>query len=262
MLTRNRGIIRDEEQVDLAHTTVAIAGVGGGGGHVAVTLARMGVGGFTLADPEDFEIENLNRQAGCTRATIGRNKAVVIRESILAINPDAKVRFFPEGITDGNLTDFLADASLVIDETEYTRHWLAVMLARAARERQLAVVTGFNIAFGALLTSFQPNGMTLEEYLGLDPDSPLEVIRQAEVPLERWIPVPCPPSYLAAELIAAVATGEIPAPSVAPGVYLVAGMVATEAFNQLVGRQAPVAAPTVRWFDALDGRLEDVTIDI
>jgi hypothetical protein len=39
-------------------------------------------------------------------------------------------------------------------------------------------------------------------------------------------------------------------------------MVATEAFNQLVGRQTPVAAPTVRWFDALDGRLEDVTIDI
>jgi tRNA A37 threonylcarbamoyladenosine dehydratase len=79
-LARNRGLISDVEQRRLAASTVLIAGVGGVGGRVAETMARVGIGHLIVTDPDQFAVSNLNRQAGCTRETLGRNKAVVIAE--------------------------------------------------------------------------------------------------------------------------------------------------------------------------------------
>jgi len=258
--TRNLGIISQSEQVQLSRSRVAIAGVGGDGGLVAETLARMGVSSFALADPEVFEVENLNRQNGSSVATLGRNKAEVIGEIIRGINPEAQITLYEDGIHEANVTEFVAGCNLVIDETEFTLHHLAVMLARASRSEGIAVVTGFNVAFGCLMTSFQADGMSLETYLGLDESASLEEIAATPVGLDRWIPRL--PGYVDDDALMAVIMGTIPAPSVAPGVCLAAGLVATEAFIQLIGRQPPLAAPTVRWFDAYESTLEDVVVAI
>src|SRR5271165_2808853 len=58
---RNRGLISSEEQRRLRDCRVAIAGMGGVGGVHLATLARLGVGHFTIADPDEFEIANFNR---------------------------------------------------------------------------------------------------------------------------------------------------------------------------------------------------------
>jgi len=71
---RNLGFLTQVEQARLENATVSIAGVGGDGALLAVELARMGVGSFKLADPDPFDIENTNRQAVCSEATIGVNK--------------------------------------------------------------------------------------------------------------------------------------------------------------------------------------------
>ncbi len=75
---RNLGFISQAEQDKLSETSVAIAGAGGDGGELAVLLARMGFGEIRLADPDPFEIENINRQAVCTTRTVGMNKAVAV----------------------------------------------------------------------------------------------------------------------------------------------------------------------------------------
>lgn len=98
--------------------------------------------------------------------------------------------------------------------------------------------------------SFAPDGYTLERVLGLPEDAPLDEVGKTHVPLDRWIRRL--PSYAESELVEAVSTGVIPAPSVAPGVSLVAGFVATEVFNLLVARTAPRVVPSILWADALD----------
>src|SRR6516162_5311915 len=75
---RNRGIINPQEQEKLRTSHVAVAGVGGVGGIDLVTLARLGIGRFTIADPDVFEISNTNRQYGAASSTLSSPKADVM----------------------------------------------------------------------------------------------------------------------------------------------------------------------------------------
>lgn len=249
-IERNRGFIGQAEQTKLQEAVIGVAGAGGDGGKLAVTLARMGVAQFRLADPEVFEPENLNRQEGCTHANLGKNKAQVIADSINTINPDAQVKVFTEGITEANVDEFTQGLTLVADEMEYTQHWLAVMLARKCREQGIPVVMGFNVGFGGMVTSFTSKSRTIEEVLGFSPRLSLKEVKKVTVPLDKWIPRI--PSYVDPKVLVAVSKGEISAPSVAPGVDIAAGYTAVEIFNHLTGRKKPVLAPRVLWFDAME----------
>ncbi len=117
---RNLGFISQAEQDKLSETSVAIAGAGGDGGELAVLLARMGFGEIRLADPDPFEIENINRQAVCTTRTVGMNKAVAVAEYLHEINPDISTPVYTDGVTRDNVGKFVEGADLVIDETEFT----------------------------------------------------------------------------------------------------------------------------------------------
>jgi len=54
----------------LADTRVLIAGLGGGGSHIAQQLAHLGVGHIALVDPQTIEASNLNRLIGATDADV------------------------------------------------------------------------------------------------------------------------------------------------------------------------------------------------
>lgn len=71
---------------------VALFGVGGVGGHCCEALARCGVGAFTLVDMDTVSPSNINRQAVAYHSTVGRLKTEVMREKILDINPQCRVR--------------------------------------------------------------------------------------------------------------------------------------------------------------------------
>ncbi len=73
--TRNLGWLNEGEQLALRGKCVAIAGMGGVGGVELLTLARLGIGQFRIADFDRFDIVNFNRQIGATVQTIGRPKA-------------------------------------------------------------------------------------------------------------------------------------------------------------------------------------------
>jgi len=49
-----------------------------GGSHV-LTLTRLGVGKFTIADLDVFDLANFNRQAGASLSHVGRTKVEVLR---------------------------------------------------------------------------------------------------------------------------------------------------------------------------------------
>ena len=111
-------LLLGREAIDkLAHSRVAIFGVGGVGGYVCEALVRSGVAAFDLIDKDTVALSNLNRQIIATRKTIGKYKAEVMRDRILEINPDADVRihncfFLPENADDFPFEeyDYIVDA--------------------------------------------------------------------------------------------------------------------------------------------------------
>lgn len=64
----------------LRESIVSIAGVGGGGSHIAQQLAHLGVGTINLLDHDVLEPWNLDRVVGSTSGDIGRLKVEIVRE--------------------------------------------------------------------------------------------------------------------------------------------------------------------------------------
>lgn len=76
----------------LAQSRVAVFGIGGVGGYVVEALVRSGIGAVDLIDNDTVCLSNLNRQIIATRKTIGQYKTDVMKERILSINPECKVK--------------------------------------------------------------------------------------------------------------------------------------------------------------------------
>lgn len=243
---RNRGFISPEEQEVLLESKVAIAGTGGGGGQLAIDLARLGVGNFALADPEEFSVENINRQFGSNHVTIGRNKAEVVAEEILKINPHAKVDVFTDGVTEKNVANFVNGANLVIDETEYTTPEIAVIINRESRKNNLPVTMVQTVGHGARAMNFHPEGSTFEELMDFDKTASIEEIKQGkQPPLRYWAGQV--PEYVNMKTFKSVAKGEMTAPVPATGISVTAGVAATQAMNILLSEISPSRGEDVIW---------------
>ncbi|MEW8207449.1 MAG: ThiF family adenylyltransferase, partial [Candidatus Thiodiazotropha taylori] len=96
--SRNIGWLTEAEQQQLSNARVAIAGLGGVGGSHLLTLTRLGVGRFNLADFDSFAVENFNRQTGANLNTVGKPKLDTMIDAALAINPLLDIKPFPEGV--------------------------------------------------------------------------------------------------------------------------------------------------------------------
>jgi hypothetical protein len=90
--TRNIGFVTEAEQDRLRSASVFVCGTGGMGGAALMALARAGVGRFVLADIDEFEVSNLNRQVFAFSDTIGRHKAEASAEVLKRINPELSLK--------------------------------------------------------------------------------------------------------------------------------------------------------------------------
>ena len=127
--SRNIGWVTEVEQQALRGKRVAIAGLGGVGGVHFLTLARLGVGHFAIADLDRFDLVNFNRQVGATTQTLGRSKVETLAGMALEINPELDIRTFEDGVRPDNLDAFLDGADVYVDGLDF--------FAFDARERTL-----------------------------------------------------------------------------------------------------------------------------
>ncbi len=74
----------------LKQQTVAIVGLGSGGGFVAESLAMSGVGRFILIDADTLQAANVVRHV-CDRGDVGRPKVEAVADRIRARSPDAQI---------------------------------------------------------------------------------------------------------------------------------------------------------------------------
>ncbi|MGR6008640.1 ThiF family adenylyltransferase [Bacillus cereus] len=92
----------EEEQVQrqkkLRDAVIGIAGTGGIGGALAARLVRMGVRNLKLADPDSFDVTNMNRQMGADLDHLGKNKAEVVAEMTYNLTKDVNIEVYPEGL--------------------------------------------------------------------------------------------------------------------------------------------------------------------
>ena len=244
LFSRNIGVITDEEQERLRGACVGIAGNGGVGGAYALTLARMGVGAFHLADFDVFEAANFNRQQGATIPSIGRPKTEVLSEMILAINPTAKVTLFNEGITAGTIGAFLEGVNLVMDGLDFYALPARRILFPACERLGIHVVTSGPIGLTTTLHVFGPGAMPFEEYF----DFASCKTRGEE--LAAFVVGVTPALLQLGQIdIRKVDFGAQRAPSFATAIQLCAGLACSEAMRVLLGRGTPFLAPRYFQFD-------------
>jgi len=244
LFSRNLGVVTEGEQERLRSACVGIAGCGGVGGAYALTFARMGVGAFHLADFDGFEPANFNRQQGATLANLGRPKTEVLREMILAINPEAKVTLFPQGITAGSVEAFLTGASLVMDGIDFYALPARRILFPAGERRGLPIVTSGPIGLTTTLHVFGPGAMPFEEYFDF------AGCRNRTEEFAAFIAGVTPALLQLGQVdVRRVDFAAQRAPSFATAIQLCAGLACTEAMRILLGRGTAFLAPRYFQFD-------------
>lgn len=164
---RHRGLITAEEQQRLRNSRIAIVGMGGVGGIDLVTLARLGVGRFTIADPDVFQVANTNRQFGAMCSTTGRPKTGVMADIARDINPQTDIRVFTDPISPQNADDFLREADLFIDAIEFFEIDVRRMLFHMAASRGIHAITAGPVGFSGIWIVFDPAGMAFDEYFDI-----------------------------------------------------------------------------------------------
>jgi len=248
--SRNLGWVTQAEQTALRGKRIAIAGMGGvGGGHL-LTLARLGVGSFSISDFDTFDLANFNRQAGAFVSSLGRPKAEVLAAMVADINPECELRVFGEGVSGGNLEDFLGGADLYVDALDFFAFDIRRAVFAACHRMGIPAVTAAPLGLGAAVLVFQPDGMSFEEYFQLEGCDEEEMAVRFLIGLS---PAMLQFGYLADP--SRVNLGERRGPSTVAACQLCSGLVATESLKILLGRGGVRSAPRGYQFDAYRNRL-------
>jgi molybdopterin/thiamine biosynthesis adenylyltransferase len=248
--SRNLGWVTPAEQGVLRGKRVAIAGLGGVGGIHLLTLARLGIGRFHLADFDRFDLANFNRQSGATVATLGEPKVDVLARMARDINPDVELTLFPEGVTGDNLGAFLKGVDVYVDGLDFFAFEARERTFAACHAAGIPATTVAPLGMGAALLNFMPGGMSFEEYFQLDGRDEIEKTVRFLVGLS---PAMLQRRYLRDRRYVDFAAQR--GPSTAMACQLCAGIAATEVLKILLRRGKVHAAPMGVHFDAYRGRL-------
>ena len=248
--SRNIGWVTSEEQAQLRGKRVAIAGMGGVGGVHLLTLARLGIGAFHIADFDVFDIVNFNRQAGAAMSTLGQPKAEVMAAMARDINPEIDVKIFPQGVDSTNLAGFLAGVDVYIDGLDFFAFAARQATFAACAAARIPAITAAPLGMGTALLNFLPGQMSFEQYFGWGS-------RSDDEKAVRFLVGLAPAGLHRRALVdpSTVNLVERRGPSSVMGCQLCAGVAATEALKILLRRGKVLAAPYGFQFDAYRNKL-------
>jgi molybdopterin/thiamine biosynthesis adenylyltransferase len=248
--SRNIGWVTEQEQQILRQKRIAIAGMGGVGGFHLLTLARLGIGNFNIADLDTFEAANFNRQIGATLSSLGRPKVEVLAGMAEDINPEADIRIFPQGVSSQNLADFFDSVDLYVDGLDFFSFQARELVFEFCQQHGIPAITAAPLGMSAALLNFLPGGSSFEGYFRLAGKTELEKAVQLLVGLA--------PALLHRHYLADKSRVDLKArqaPSTVMACQLSAGMAASEALKILLERGKVWAAPHGFQFDSYSNRL-------
>ena len=141
-------------QQRLLDSRVLIVGLGGLGAPVALYLAAAGVGTLVLADHDQVDLTNLQRQIIHQNADIGRAKVDSAGDRLQALNPQVTIRRIQQALADRTLQEAVADVDLVLDCSDNFATRQAVNVACVFLKKPL--VSGAAIRLEGQLSVFDP----------------------------------------------------------------------------------------------------------
>lgn len=249
--SRNIGWVTREEQAALRDKRVAVAGMGGVGGSHLITLARLGVGHFNIADLDDFDLPNFNRQYGAGMSTLGQPKLDVMARTVQDINPEIGIRYFDSGVDEANLEEFLTGVDLYMDSLDIFALDIRRQVFQRCYELGIPTLTAAPMGMGTAMLIFLPGKMSFEEYFCLDDVTAFEdkIIKfvigvSPSVQQRHYLVDRSSVNFLQQKV-----------PSTAMGIELAAGVAGSNALKLLLHRGPVIHAPHGLHFDAYRNRL-------
>ncbi len=101
-------------QEQFANASVAICGLGGLGSHIAVSLARAGIGRLILIDFDRVDVSNLHRQQ-YKASQVGMHKTKALADTLKEIAPYSQVETHTVLITEANACELLKTANVICE---------------------------------------------------------------------------------------------------------------------------------------------------
>ncbi|WP_448547367.1 ThiF family adenylyltransferase [Thalassotalea fusca] len=249
--SRNIGWFTEDEQRHLKEKRIAIAGLGGVGGSHIVTLARLGITKFNVADFDLFACENTNRQVGANVSTYDEPKLDTMVAMAKAINPEIDIRAFPDGINDDNTDEFLQDVDCYVDSLDFFAMPPRIKVFEKCAEKRIPALTAAPIGMGTAYINFMPGDMTFEEHFGMNG------LTENEQYLKFFIgltPTAIQSQYLVDPSRLDLANKK--GPSTIVGCQLAAGVAASQVAKMFLNRGEILNAPWVQHFDAYTNQFE------
>lgn len=254
--SRNIGWVTKDEQRLIKSKKVAIAGAGGVGFEHAVTLARLGIERFTIADFDSFEVHNFNRQAGAFVSTIDEPKVSVLASVLKDINPHCQIEIFNEGVTESNLESFFDDVDIYVDSLDFFVIKIRRLIFNFCKRNSIPAITAAPLGMGSSVLCFTSSSMSFDDYFdmhdGEDEDQQLLKFLVGLSPkmLQReYLVVPDAANFT-----------EQKGPSVAMAVKLCAGITGTNVVKLLLNRGNVIQAPKAQHFDAYKNKYVVTTL--
>ena len=249
--SRNIGLLSKDEQKRLFQARIAVAGAGGVGGLHILTLARLGIGSFNIADPDTFEEVNISRQFGASISTFGKNKAEVLSQMTRDINPYANVTIFTDGISNDNVDSFLNGIDIFVDGIDFFEIDTRRLIFKKAREKGIYAITAAPLGFGATLQVFSSKGMTFDEYFGLTDG--MDYLQKVAAFASGLAPHPYHIQYMD---LSKVSLKRKTGPALSLACTLAASLVATEVVKILTMKGIVKSVPHYLQIDLLRGKFK------
>jgi len=186
----------EESQQQLETASVLIAGVGGLGAAVAELLTRAGVGKLILIDSGKVDWPDLNRQLLYNEADIGRSKLLVARRQLQYINSNVDIEIIEERIE----STFTCPAGISIIADCLDNYTSRFNLEAGLTDGSFLIHGGIEGNQGQILTLQKGKSQLLAE-----------ILTGAQQPV-----------------------GDIPVSG--PGATIIAGYMANELFNTILGK--------------------------
>lgn len=247
---RNVGLLDANDLVKLKDATVAVPGLGGVGGAHVISLVRLGIGRFHLADMDVFNPVNVNRQYGAQVPDFGEKKLDAMSKNALNINPYLHIESYPDGVTEENVDAFLDGVDIVVDGLDFFVFDVRRMVFKKALEQGIPVITAGPMGFSSALLVFKPDGMGFDEYFDIQDATPYH-----DKLLKFALGLSPRPTHVSYIDMNTVSLEEKRGPSCGSACQLCAALASTEVVRLLLGRNGGTSAPYYVQYDPYKGRL-------
>ena len=243
LFERNYGIFTPEEQGKIRNARVVIIGCGGVGGVVAQALARSGLGHFILYEHDQYDISNMNRQITCYSDTVGVNKAVVTRDSILKINPEADVVVYERALEVEEIGKAIDQGDVIIPAAD---SWpLSITVLGAAKEQGKPAIMVYPAGVLGRVSTFLPESPYAAECLVMPYKASYDELKvfMADPDNRRVLQYYRTTGGWTEEWFEGFVEGKKPHAQICPIVWITGALAAMEVVKLASGKYKPVVAP-------------------